>query len=303
MPVIPPYLKTGDWIGITCPSSKMDRPVAEFASSVIEGWGYHVRLGSTVGSSFHNYSGSDDVRLKDLQDMLDDPELGAIIFGRGGYGMIRILDRLDFSRFLESPKWICGFSDITALHLHLESCLGIPSLHSLMASGITPETWQNTYVGSLRKVLCGEEYRYSVPAHPFNREGLCQGSLIGGNLSLLANLSGTPTQPDTDGKILLLEDTGEYRYHIDRMLFNLKRAGWIQGLGGMVVGSFTSSKELETPFGKTEYEMIRELVDPYSFPVCFGFPCGHQQENVTLKLGTKHLLQVREPEAILKTNQ
>jgi len=289
---IPPYLKKGDLIGITCSSSKMDQQAAEYAAGVISSWGYQVHLGITVGTSFHNFSAPDELRLEELQDMLDDPDIKAIIFGRGGYGLVCILDDLDFKKFRKHPKWICGYSDITVLHTHIHQQYGIPTIHSMMCSGIRPDTAENEYVESLRLALKGTPYRYACAPHDLNRTGKATGQLIGGNLSLLANLSGTDSQPNTKGKILFLEDISEYRYNVDRMMYNLKRAGWLEDLAGLVVGSFTDSKETETPFGQTEYEIIRNIVQDYDYPVCFGFPVGHTNENYALKIGLTHELHV-----------
>jgi muramoyltetrapeptide carboxypeptidase len=289
---IPPYLKKGDLIGITCSSSKMDQQAAEYAAGVISSWGYQVHLGITVGTSFHNFSAPDELRLEELQDMLDDPDIKAIIFGRGGYGMVCILDDLDFKKFRKHPKWICGYSDITTLHTHIQHQFGIPTIHSMMCSGIRPDTVENEYVESLRLALKGTPYRYTCAAHDLNRFGKATGKLIGGNLSLLANLSGTASQPDTKGKILFLEDISEYRYNVDRMMYNLKRAGWLEELAGLVIGSFTDGKETETPFGQTEYEIIKHIVQDYDYPVCFGFPVGHTHENYALKIGLSHELHV-----------
>lgn len=289
---IPPYLKKGDLIGITCSSSKMDLQAAEYAAGVISSWGFRVHMGITVGTSFHNFSAPDELRLEELQDMLDDPEIKAIIFGRGGYGMVCILDKLDFSTFRKHPKWLCGYSDITTLHTHIHQRYGIPTIHSMMCGGITPDTVDNKYVDSLRQALKGKTSKYSFEPHEMNRAGKTSGKLLGGNLSLLANLSGTPSQPDTKGKILLLEDIGEYRYNVDRMMYNLKRAGWLDKLAGLIVGSFTDGNETDTPFGQTEYEIIHNMVKDYKYPVGFGFPSGHTAENYALKLGMTHELHV-----------
>lgn len=298
---IPPHLKKGDLIGITCPSSKMELYAAEYAASVIESWGFRVHLGITVGTSFHNFSAPDELRLEELQDMLDDKEIKAIIFGRGGYGMICILDRLNFSQFRKHPKWLCGYSDITALHAHLYQRHNISSIHSTMCSGITLSTRDNIYVNSLRETLMGKRSQYTCSPHAMNREGKAKGPLVGGNLSLLANLSGSESQIDTKGKILVLEDIGEYRYNVDRMMYNLKRAGWLDKLAGLVIGSFTDAREMDTPFGQTEYEIINNLVKEYDYPVCFDFPVGHQEKNFALKLGVEHELKVGKKEVKLKS--
>jgi muramoyltetrapeptide carboxypeptidase len=292
MLTIPPYLKKGDTVGITCPASKINAAAAEYAAGVIEEWGFKISTGATVGTSYHNFAATDEERLQDLQLMLDDENIRAVLFGRGGYGIIRILDKLDFSGFIRRPKWLCGYSDITALHIHLHKQYHIASMHSVMCSGITAGTKDDVFVGSLREAWSGTKYHYPFSPHPLNRNGRCQGALIGGNLSLLTNLSGTVSQPDTRGKILFIEDTGEYRYHIDRMLYNLKRAGWLDGLAGLIAGSFTDSKETNTPFGQTTCEIILDKVKEYGYPVAFGFPAGHQPENYTLKMGVVHTLDI-----------
>lgn len=292
MSIIPPYLKPGDTIGITCPASKMERASAEYAAGVLASWGYRTIIGNTAGANFHNFSATDKVRLQELQQMLDDDDIQAILFGRGGYGVVRILDRIDFSHFKKFPKWICGYSDITALLIHLHTCYNIASIHSLMCSGITPETKDDPFVRSLKQILSGEKAKYSFSSGALNRNGICEGELIGGNLSLLANLSGTVSQPDTKDKLLFVEDVGEYRYSVDRMMINLKRSGWLKDLSGLIIGSFNESKETETPFGQTEYEMIWDKVKEYQYPVCFGFPVGHQKQNYALKVGGKYRLVI-----------
>lgn len=300
MSKIPPYLKKGDLIGITCPSSKMELHTAQYAAGILESWGFRVHFGITVGTSFHNFSAPDELRLEELQDMMDDPGIKAIVFGRGGYGMICILDKINFSKFRKHPKWLCGYSDITALHAHLQQRHNIASLHSMMCSGITVATKDNVYVNSLREALTGKRSNYTCAVHPMNREGKATGKLTGGNLSLLANVSGSRSQVDTKGKILVLEDIGEYRYNIDRMMYNLKRAGSLEDLAGLVVGSFTEGRETETPFGQTEYEIIRNMVEEYDYPVCYGFPVGHQEENFALKMNVQHELKITEKGVTLK---
>jgi muramoyltetrapeptide carboxypeptidase len=289
---IPPYLKPGDTIGITCPASRIDPDAVRFAADVLASWGWKVRPGNTTKTRFHNFSATDEARLAELQEMLDDETVNAILFGRGGYGLIRLIDNLDFRGFQRHPKWLAGYSDITVLHAHVHRHYGIATLHSPMCSGITPETAHDPYVESLRNALSGQPYTYRFPAHPLNRSGRCRGALTGGNLSLLANLSGTVSQPDVSGKILFIEDVGEYRYSVDRMMYNLKRAGWLGRLQGLLVGSFTAAKETDVAFGQTEYEIILDKVKEYDYPVAFGFPAGHQPENYALKLGLVHEMSI-----------
>lgn len=292
MSIIPPYLKPGDTIGITFPASKMERSAAEYAGEVLESWGYKVVIGETAGNAYHNFSAPDEQRLLELQKMLDDENIRGILFGRGGYGVLRILDKIDFTKFQKHPKWICGYSDVTALLTHIYTCYDIASVHSVMCSGIIAETKDNQYVQSLRLLLSGEKVSYPFSSNKLNRMGTCKGELLGGNLSLLVNLSGTISQPDTRNKLLFIEDVGEYRYSVDRMMINLKRSGWLESLKGLIVGSFTESKETETPFGQTEYEMIWDKVKEYDYPVAFGFPIGHQKENYALKIGGEYRLAI-----------
>ncbi len=289
---VPPILKKGDTIGITCPASKTDADAVKYGCKTIRSWGFKVKLGKTVGVHFHNFSATDQQRLEDMQEMLDDPSIKAIVFGRGGYGILRILDQIDFSGFQKSPKWICGYSDITALHMHIVRNFHIQTLHSPMCTSITSKTAASPYVLSLKNTLEGLPHDYHFPNHKLDRKGIAEGRLIGGNLCLLAAICGSKSQPDMAGKILFLEDTGEYRYSIDRMMMTLKRAGWLKSLTGLIVGSFRDGKDTEEPFGQTEWELIRDKVRGFKYPVAFGFPVGHQPENYTLKEGAFYRLEV-----------
>lgn len=288
------YLKPNATIGITCPSGYVAQERIAYALVVLGQWGFQTKVGKTVGSSYHYFSGEDATRLKDLQEMLDDPHIDAILMGRGGYGLSRIIDQLDFTKFAQYPKWICGFSDITVLHSHIHATLGIPTIHSVMCGAFKPETEHEDYLLSLRKALLGETLDYSIAASPWNRTGTADAIVVGGNLAMLAHLSGSVSDIDTVGKILFIEDVGEHLYQVDRMLYNLKRSGKLAGLKGLLVGSFTDMEDTERPFGQTLEEIIYEKVAAYAFPVCFNFPCGHSEENVSIVLGTKHRLAVSE---------
>lgn len=281
-------LKQGSVIGITCPSGYVSADRVKYAIAVLERWGYQVKLGKTVGSEFHYFSGTDAERLADLQAMLDDDGVAAILMGRGGYGMSRIIDGLDLTAFSRRPKWVCGFSDITVLHSHIQAQLGIPTLHSAMCGAFKPETENEPYLLSLRAALAGEGQTYELPVHQYNRHGYTAGVLTGGNLSLLAHLTGSASEVDTFGKILFIEDLGEHLYHIDRMLVQLKRAGKLDNLAGLLVGSFTDMQDTERPFGQTLEEIIWDKVKEYKYPVAFGMPCGHQEINFTLAMGMRH---------------
>jgi len=297
--IIPPYLQPGDTIGITCPAGYVAPERIAFCVEVLARWGFKVKIGQTIGTGQFYFSGKDEERVADLQEMLDDNNVKAILMGRGGYGTSRIIDALDFTRFREQPKWICGFSDITVLHSHIHTTLGIATLHSPMSGAFNAESENSYYIQSLRKALTGEPLTYSFKASDYNRNGTAEGLLVGGNLAMLAHLSGSVSQLDTTGKILFIEDIGEHLYNIDRLLLNLKRSGQLEHLAGMLVGSFTDLQDTERPFGQTLEEIIWDKVEAYDYPVAFNVPCGHDTENITLALGQKHSLIVQEQSAFL----
>lgn len=289
---IPPPLIPGDTIGITCPAGYVAMDRVACAVTTLKSWGYEVKLGRTVGSEYHYFSGHDQDRLADLQQMLDDPQVRCILMGRGGYGCSRIIDDLDFTAFQKHPKWLAGFSDITVLHSHIQAQFDIPTLHSPMCAAFQQNSLESLPVQSLKNALQGVPLHYEAPAHPFNRKGSATGILTGGNLAMLAHLTGSPSQVNMKGKILFIEDVGEYLYNTDRLLLNLKRSGQLKDLAGLVAGSFTDMQDTERPFGQTVEEIIWDKVKAYDYPVLFGFPCGHQEDNVTLQLGMAHKMEV-----------
>lgn len=283
---LPPYLKKGDTIGIVCPAGAMPvEKVSECIRILNDDWGFTTKVGKTVGRSYNYFSGKDEIRLNDFQSMLDDDSIKAILCARGGYGTGRIIDRLDFSRFRKKPKWIIGFSDVTVFHSHIVSNFKIATLHAPMANAFNDNGYRSEFVRSLKNALTGKKLKYKVPVHPKNRRGKSTGELVGGNLALLAHLTGTKSDIKTAGRILFLEDVGEYLYNIDRMMYQLKRSGKLDKLKGLIIGGFTDSKDTETAFGQSAYEIISELVKEYDYPVCFGFPVSHGKENVALKTG------------------
>ena len=290
---IPPYLKKGDTIGITCPAGYMARDKAQACIETLQQWGYQVMVGKTLGSNSTNYfSGTDEERLTELQALLDDESINAILCGRGGYGVSRIIDQLDFKKFKKKPKWIIGFSDITVLHAHIFTTCKIASIHAPMAAAFNDGGAANEFVLSLKKMLAGKKNKYICATHLFNKQGTAMGELVGGNLSLLAHLTGTPSGINTKNRILFIEDIGEYIYGIDRMLYQLKRSGKLDSLSGLVIGGFTDMKDTDRPFGKTVYEAIQEIVKEYDYPVCFNFPISHGKENYALKIGGIYQLSV-----------
>lgn len=290
--ILPAYLKKGDTIGIVCPSGFMPLDRVKSCIETLQQWGYKVKTGNTVGSQYHYFSGTDEERLADLQEMMDDEEIKAILCGRGGYGLSRIIDRINFKAFKKCPKWIIGYSDITLLHMHIFRKFGISTIHSPMASAFNDGNNTNKYIQSLKKMLTGKKMSYSCLPHPLNQKGQVVGKLVGGNLSLLSHSCGTPSEPITIGSILFLEDLGEYIYNIDRMLQQLKRSGKLSKLNGLIIGSFTEMKDTIIPYGKEVYEVILDAVKDYDYPVCFNFPVGHTNENYALKIGVQYELNV-----------
>lgn len=289
----PPYLKKGSTIGITCPAGYMAAAKAQTCINTLQQWGFTVMVGKTLGSSSQNYfSGTDQERLEELQAMLDSDAIDAILFGRGGYGVGRIIDKIDFTQFKKKPKWLIGYSDITVLHAHIHTNYKIATLHSPMAAAFNDGVKGNEYIASMHRAITGKKANYKCAAHPFNKKGTATGELVGGNLSLLAHITGTASDISTKNKILFIEDIGEQVYSTDRMLYQLKRSGKLKQLAALVVGSFTDVKDTDRPFGKTVYEVIADMVKEYKYPVCFGFPVGHCKENYALKEGIRHQLSV-----------
>ncbi len=298
---IPPYLVKGDTIGLVCPAGFMTLDKVQTCVSTLQDWGYQVKIGKTVGSDSSTYfSGTDDERLEDFQQMLDDDSVKAVLCARGGYGMGRIIDRVDFKKFKKQPKWIIGYSDITVLHSHLYTNYYISSIHAPMAAAFNDEGYSNEYVQSLKNVLEGKKIKYQCPVHEFNKKGEAIGELVGGNLALLAHLVGTDSDIKTRGRILFLEDVGEYLYNIDRMLWQLKRSGKLSKLAGLIIGRFTDTKDTERPFGKPVDEIIREVIAEYDYPVCYGFPVSHEKENYALKVGVGYKLKVAKGKVTLE---
>ncbi len=287
--ISPPFLKKGDCIGIIAPARKISAGELNPAIKIIEDWGLKVKLGKNIFASDNQYAGTDAQRMADMQQMLDDKEVNAIISARGGYGSVRIIDKLDFSVFKHHPKWIAGYSDITVFHNHIQKHYGIQTLHSTMPISFHKDI-ESTNL--LFDALTGLVTEHTAECQPLNRKGTGSGILCGGNLSILYALASTPSENDTYGKILFLEDLDEYLYHIDRMMMQLKRAGKLSGLSGLIVGSFSEMKDNTIPFGKIAEEIILEAVQEYDFPVCFGFPAGHGIKNVPLYMGRYHELKV-----------
>lgn len=297
----PPYLQKGDTIGMVAPAGYMPIEKMQACIETLDHWGYNVELGTTTHSDSTTYfSGTDEERLHDLQQMLDNKKIKAILCARGGYGVSRIIDRLDFKKFSKKPKWIIGFSDISVLHSHLYANYKISSLHAPMAAAFNEGEYNNPYIEAFKHALEGKKAVYECAGGPFNQPGVTEGELVGGNLTLLAHQIGTPSDVPTKNRILFLEDVGEYLYNIDRMLLQLKRAGKLDKLAGLIIGGFTDCKDTERPYGMNVYEIIHEQVKKYKFPICFGFPVSHEKENLALKIGATYELSVKEVDVCLR---
>ena len=289
---IPPYLQQGDTIGLVCPAGFMPvEKVSECIRVINEHWGFTTKVGTTIGRQHHYFSGTDEERIQDFQHLLDDDNVKAVLCARGGYGLSRIIDKIDFTRFSENPKWIIGFSDVTVLHSHIYRNYKIATLHAPMANAFNEDGYKNEFVLSLRHALEGKKIKYQCAVHEFNRKGEAIGELVGGNLALLAHLVGTDSDLKTRGRILFIEDVGEYLYNVDRMLYQLKRSGKLDKLAGLIVGGFTDMKDTEKPFGQNVHEIIRDAVAEYDYPVCFDFPVSHEKENYALKIGVGYKLK------------
>lgn len=300
--IIPPYLMPGDTIGMIAPAGYMPFEKMAACLTSLEEWGYTIKAGNTTNSKSDNYfSGTDEERQRDLQEMLDDKSVKAIMCARGGYGMNRIIDKINFKQFIKHPKWLIGFSDITVLHAHVFANYRIATLHAPMAAAFNDGEAGNEYVLSLKRALEGASYEYQVASHLYNREGKAKGILVGGNLALLAHVIGSRSDFSTKKKILFIEDIGEYIYNVDRMFIQLKRAGKLDKLAGLIIGRFSDMKDTERPFGQTVTELIKEHVKEYDYPVCFDFPVSHDKENYALKMGMVHSLTIRRESVRLKS--
>ncbi len=293
----PPYLKKGDKVAIVCTARSYSSDEAVEAISLFESWGLEIEFGSTIDVNVNQLGGTDEQRTEDLQRMLDRKDIKAVWIARGGYGTVRIIDQIDFSGFVQNPKWVIGFSDITVLHSHIHN-LGVATLHAIMPYSVPralPEARETLF-----RALFNEEYSFRIKSDPGNKSGVTEGLLIGGNLSIIYSLLGSQSSLDTAGKILYLEDLDEYLYHIDRMFYNLKRNGYFDKLNGLIIGGMTDMHDNQIPFGYDVKQIVLDITKEFGFPVCFEFPAGHIPDNRALKLGTKVCLEVNEVETTLR---
>lgn len=291
--ITPPYLKKGDTIAIVATARKNIDDNLKPAISWLKNWGIEVVIGSTIGLDNNQLAGTDEQRAADFQAQLDNPNIKAIWCVRGGYGTVRMIDLLDFTKFKQSPKWIVGFSDVTVLHSHLNT-MGYQSIHGIMpVSSKASEEAKET----LRKALFGEHLEYTVPCENMNRLGTAKGELVGGNLSILYSLFGSPSAIDCSDKILFIEDLDEYLYHIDRMMMNLKRNGCLESLKGIIVGGMTKMNDNEVPWGKNALEIIDDVTKNYNIPIIYNFPAGHMADNRALIFGKQVSMEVNDLES------
>jgi muramoyltetrapeptide carboxypeptidase len=287
----PPYLQVGDTVALACPARSVSPEEVAFAVSVFEGWGLKVKLGETIGAEWHIFGGTDEQRANELSTFFDDENIKAVICARGGYGSVRILDKIDYSGLQRNPKWLVGFSDVTALHSHVNSLLSVASIHACMPYHLPNKTQDS--IESLRRALFGDTLDYSFDNHSiYGRDGEVEAEIVGGNLAMLHTIQNSISEIDCIDKILFLEDVDEWLYNVDRMMWNLRRSGKLKMLKGLVVGSFNELKDNEQSFGMTYEEIIWEKVKDYNYPVCFNFPAGHIHNNMAIRFGQKAKLRV-----------
>jgi muramoyltetrapeptide carboxypeptidase len=295
----PSLLKTGSKIAIVAPAGNVSGDYVQKAVTIFESWGLKVELGKNLFSESFQFSGTDAQRLSDLQETFDNEEISAIICARGGYGSLRIADKINLGGFRKKPKWVAGFSDITVIHSLLLSA-GVQSIHSLMPINFTDLEVKAKPIELLRQSLFEGKLEYNLNSHSLNRAGTEKAVVVGGNLSLLYALKGTPLDIDTDNKILFIEDVGEQLYHLDRMLQSLRLAGKFNNLVGLIVGGLTEMADKKRPFGKTAEEIVASVVEGYDFPVVFDFPAGHQPNNCPLILGSKTTMNVSSESVLIR---
>lgn len=294
----PEPLKSGDTISILAPSgvlNNFDNKITK-AINIFKSWGLNVVLGNHIYDKNGHFAGTDKNREKDFQKALDNKNIKAIWCARGGYGAVRIIDKLNFDNYLKNPKWIIGFSDITVIHNKL-NFLNSESIHAMMITGFEDIGQNNDSLSKLKNVLFGDSLSYSITSNKNNKTGKSEGIIVGGNLTLIQSTIGSKTELKMKDKILFIEEIGEYAYHIDRMLYSLKRAGYFENCKGLIVGQISDVKKNTTDFGRSINELILDVLDEYNFPILFDFPAGHEKTNFPIILGRKVILDVSKPDS------
>lgn len=294
-----PYLNKGSKVALAAPARMITTEEMHYGINWLKEMGFVPVYDNRLFAQHYIFAGDDDFRATVFQQYLDDEDIEAIWIARGGYGSIRIIDKLDFTRFLQHPKWVVGFSDSTIFHGKL-NCLSVPSLHAPMPFYFANKTLEAKQ--SLYDALTGKPLRYEFPTHPLNRIGLMEGIIVGGNLSVLYGLISSDTFPNLDGKILFIEEVDEYIYHIDRMMHALKRAGKLHHLKGLIVGGLTQIHDNTHPFGMSVEQVIAESVSEYDFPVCFGFPAGHFDDNRAMFFGMQSIIKITAKSSVFLCN-
>ncbi len=294
----PEYLKKGDTVYIVAPAGKIDYAKITKAKQYLETLDLKVKIGKNIKNNYYKFSAKPLQRLSDFQDAINDNKTKAIFCARGGYGSIQIIDKLNFSKFLNNPKWIIGYSDITVFHSYLNKMVRVCSIHGTMPINYN-NLDENKSLSSLKKIIFGKKIEYKIKTSKQNILGSAQGELVGGNLSIIYSLRGTPYDINTYKKILFIEDVGEYLYTIDRIMQNLKLGKKLKNLKALIVGSFTNIKEKKSDFGMSVKDIILNAVKEYNYPVIFDFPAGHQEQNFALKLGCKVKIVSNKNETII----
>ena len=298
--IIPPYLKAGDTLAIAAPARKVSEQEIQPAVCFLREAGFKVHYDDRLFAQCHQFAGDEAVRAGYIQELLDNPEVKAVWFARGGYGSARIIDMLDFTAFQQHPKWLVGYSDVTVFHAHVHQRYGIATLHGTMPINVHDGEFGYEANQTLIDALTGRQLSYEIQAHPLSRVGEFSAPVVGGNLSILYSLMGSPSEPDTDGKVLFIEDLDEYLYHIDRMMTNLDRSGKLRNLAGLIVGYLSDMHDNTIPYGKNAEEIVAEHCQKYNFPVIFNFPAGHEAMNKAIRMGCPMHCKIQNQQIIIE---
>lgn len=298
--IIPPYLESGDTIAIAAPARKVSEQEILPAVHFLQDAGFRVHYDDRLFAQCHQFAGDEPTRAGYIQELLDNPDIKAVWFARGGYGSARIIDMLDFTAFQRNPKWLVGYSDVTVFHAHVFQQFKIATLHATMPINVHDEEFDIPANRSLIDALSGRLLHYEIQEHSLNRVGEFSAPVIGGNLSILYSLMGTPSEPDTDGKVLFIEDLDEYLYHIDRMMTTLERGGKLQDLAGLIVGHMSDMHDNTIPYGKTAEEIVAEHCQKYDFPLIFNFPAGHEAMNKAIRMGYPMHCKIQNQQIIIE---